>query len=351
MKIGAYLTGAFGQSQALYDTRNAAKRGRGSPEQVTAQILADTQSMISRQKAAGLSFVIDPMFWVYHPLQPLAERVPLEHIKDPKYREMVQQALAEYFGIKEGPQENWFNNNVFFRRPIIGNLKTSAAGFTISYLHPELLLSSGEAMVILPSPFTAMALSMYRKKNGYELGAEEQKSAIADLAQLLKAEAISLANRGFKRIQFDEPAIAHRQSVGSLTENDLQLLSFAMQYCGAIDNATTMLNFYFGDVGPIISQLRELPVDGIHIDMTETKLGDVLRHRFDGKELALGLVDARSAHPENPQDLSEKLRRVADSSAPKALWLTPNTGTEYIGWSGGLEKIAILEQAIMEFEK
>jgi len=351
LKVGAYLTGAFGQSQVLYDTRNAAKRGRGSPEQVTAQILADTQDVISRQKAAGLSFVIDPMFRIYHLLQPLAEGVPLEHIKDPKYRELVQQVLAEYFGIKEGPQENWFNNNVFFRRPIIGNLKTSAAGFTISYLHPELLLRDGKAMAVLPSPYTAMALSMYGNKNGYELPVEEQRSVIADLAQLLRAEAISLANRGFKRIQFDEPAIAHRQSLGSLTKNDLRLLELAMKYCGVIDNTTVMLNFYFGDVGPIIPNICDLSVDGINIDMTETRLDAVLNHRFDGMELALGLVDARSTNPENPQDLAQKLRRVADLSAPKALWLTPNTGTEYIGWSGGLEKIAILGQAMKEFEK
>ena len=98
------------------------------------------------------------------------------------------------------------------------------------------------------------------------------------------------------------------------------------------------------DVAPIIDYLKRLPVDCIGIDATETSIDDIIKSEFDYKELALGLVDARSPSLENPEKLAEKLTRVYDNCGPSKLWLTPNTGTEYIGWTLGLEKMKILEK-------
>ena len=44
------------------------------------------------------------------------------------------------------------------------------------------------------------------------------------------------------------------------------------------------------------------------------------------------------------------MKIVAESTKPKALWLTPNTGTNYIGWTLGLEKIATLKKTVEESE-
>ena len=331
MNFGVYLTGAFGQSQALYDARNAAKRGRGFPEAVERQILEDTKTVIEKQKEAGLSFVIDSMLRMYHLLQPFSENVP---------------------GVKIGPQENWFNNNVFFWRPeISGKIDASATGFTVKYLHTDLLLQGGDATVVLPSPYTLIALSTFKGVNGYEMHPAEQRSKIIDIANLIKAEAQNLVKKGFKRIQYDEPAIVNRQSLGSLTRTDISLLASAMRQCGRISGATTILHTYFGDAGPIMEQLRDLETDGIGIDCTETRLDDVSKHKFTGKELVLGLVNARTTARENPESLAKKVRMVAEATDPKALWLTPNTGTEYIGWAHGLEKLAVLKAAKEHFEK
>lgn len=201
----------------------------------------------------------------------------------------------------------------------------------------DLLPQDGRAMVVLPSPYTLMMLS---DVHGYQ----DQRAAMRDLGQLIKEEAQNLVDR-FKvgRIQYDEPAIAVKQSLGSITQHDLALLQLAMVYCGQIKGATTSLHTYFGDSGPLVDFLHGLPVDCIGIDATETRLADITKRHWDNKELAVGLVDARSAEIENPQELAEKVRRLADAMRPKALWLVPNTGTEYIGWTLGLEKIQALE--------
>ena len=119
---------------------------------------------------------------------------------------------------------------------------------------------------------------------------------------------------------------------------------------GKIKNIETSLHTYFGDAGPIINYLINLPVDCIGIDATETRLEDVLKNDFSKKELAIGLINARESYIEDVDELVSKLKLIKNRSRPKALWLTPNTGTEYIGWTYGLKKMNILKKAVEAFK-
>ena len=270
MKFGVYLTGAFGQSEALYKARNAVKRDRAPPKVITDQILSDTRFIIDRQIDAGLDFVIDPMFRFFDLFQPLTEGFPplIERVKGSSPSRQVR-------GFSAGPQENYFDNNVFYMRPQVNDaIDFNTTGFTEDYIHVD-LLPDKRKMVVLPSPFTLMMLSTFNGINGYEMPFASRKSAVVDLAQLIKNEAQHLANIGFVRIQYDEPVIVYRQNLGtqaSETHEDLALLRLAMQYCGKIDGATTMLHTYFGSAGPILNQLLDLEVDGLGIDGIDTTL-------------------------------------------------------------------------------
>ncbi len=315
--FGTYLTGSFGQSPDLYKARNEEKRGRGTSETVLKQAKEDTQKIINLQKEVGLNFIIDPMFKFFYLFQPFAEQVD---------------------GVKVGSQENWFNNNVFYRKPQIQkplNLQTS---FTEKYLHLDQLPTDGTAMVILPSPYTLLVLS---DVSGYS----SQKEAVTNLAEILHAEAQHLVSRGIGRIQYDEPAIVVKQSLKSLAQEDLDLLQRGIEICGKIEGATTSLHTYFGDAGPIIPYLTSLPVDCIGIDGTETSLNDIVKHDYSGKELALGLIDARTTSLENPIEIVEQLKIIAEKTNPQKLWLTPNAGTEYRKFTPSLQKLDLLKQA------
>ncbi len=314
MQRGCYLTGPFGQSQALYTARNEVKRGRASPEIVEQQILHDTKEIIQKQLDAELDFVIDPMFSFFYLLQPFAEQV-----------------------VHVGPQENWFNNNVFYWRPQVTCPMKHKTGFTEKYLHLDLLPKDGTAMVILPSPFTLLELSDI---HGYK----NRKSAMKDLASLLTEEALSLVSKGVGRIQYDEPALVYKQSLGSLTKEDLKLLEYGLSFCGQIKSATTSLHTYFGNAELLLPFLLDLPMNCLGIDATETRIKDVIKHKFSGKELAVGLIDARVTALEKPAKIIEKVELLAYHCEPKAIWVTPNTGTEYRGYTHGMNKLRILDQ-------
>ena len=317
MSLGIYLTGAFGQSQELYRVRNEAKRGRGLWQTVEEQIQKDTEFVLQRQKEAGVSFLSDPLFSQYYLFQPFAEHVP---------------------NVSVGPQEHWFNNDVLYWRPQIQrsayrNTTLSTCKSFTSHFH-----RGKSDVAILPSPLTLFLLSDC-------FGFNDEREAITKLSWLLHNEATLLVYEGYRRIQYDEPALVHMQSLNSLKPSHVDLLRQGLEICGRIPGATTILQTYFGDAGPLVSQLVGLPVDGIGIDCTETKIDDIVAHTFANKELVLGLVDARSTALENPTELAATLRTVEERCQPKALYLTPNTGTRYWGFTHGLKKLEVLAEA------
>ncbi len=322
MQTGAFLTGPFGQSQALFEARSEVKMRRSPGQEidftkhpsVVQQALNDTRQVIQLQQKAGLDFIIDPMF---------------------HYLDIFYALSRQVTGVTPGPQENWFNNNVFYQTPQIRGPLSIQPGFTENYIHLDELPKDGRAMAILPSPYTLLALS---KTSGYS----SEKEAICNLAELLKAEAQHLASRGIARIQYDEPAIVVKSSLGSLKQEDLDLLRIGIDICGRIQGATTSVHTYFGDAGQIIPFLLSMRTDCIGIDCTETGLPQILRHDFSRKELSLGLVDARNTGLENPYELADQLREVANVARPSRLWLTTNTATEYRGFTHAKNKLELL---------
>lgn len=313
-----YLSGAFGQSQDLYRARNELKRGRGTRKSLNDQVRKDSKKVIEGQERLNCRFVMDPQFNYFDPLQPFVEQ------------------LAQ---VEAGPQENWFNNNTFYRRPQISDsLEPAAKSFMLPYLNED-LLKDKNMMVILPSPYTLYMLSDC-------LGYKSAEEAVKRLALVLRQEIEYLKEAGVKRIQFDEPAIAMKNALGSLEQKDLDLLHTAFAVMAPFEGISSCLQTYFGRVGNLLGNLIQLPVDCIGVDCTETSIDAIAGVSFEGKELALGIINARSPAMENVDEIVEKVRRVREGSRPKTLYLVPNTGFEFIGWTHGHMKLDILQRAL-----
>ncbi|MEK6967901.1 MAG: hypothetical protein AABX51_04690 [Nanoarchaeota archaeon] len=318
MLFGAHLVGDFPQSQELYEMRNAAKRGRATKSELEARISEDTKQAIASQK--GLSFTLDPSLERYSILEPFAIRT---------------------YGVSQGLQENWFNNNLFFRQPVIERTLPPISRFPYaSSVSPE-MFGITNSMALLPSPFTLWALSSV---SGYE----SDEEAINGIAQLIRSDAEGIVANGIRRIQFDEPVFAYKNGIESLSDKDRELINIAYSALLPIEGATTIVHTYFGPVDSELGLLSSLGTDGIGIDMTETSIKSLLKHDFSGKELQLGLIDARSTLIENPLLLSESAYRLAEKTNPSAVYITPNSSTELIGLTHTLEKIKILNAALGE---
>lgn len=303
MTFGAYLTGPFGQSQALYEARNEAKRQRGTEATVRQQISQDTQTVLERQ--ANLDYVIDPSFNQHDLFQPLTTRVT---------------------GITTKRQENWFDNNVFYHVPVI----TPNLGVCRGFFHQP---THGKAMAILPSPYTIVMMSDLQ-------GYADKLSAIRDIAEIIQNEAILLAERGVSRIQYDEPWFVYKNSLNALEGEDYKLLNTAMDWCGSIPNASTSLHTYFGDAEGLLDYFQDLDVDCVGIDLTETRPAAFCKPW--NKELALGMIDVRTTAREDPELIARTTQEIQQRTGAVKVWITPNTGTEYIGYTAAIEVVDLL---------
>ncbi len=128
-----------------------------------------------------------------------------------------------------------------------------------------------------------------------------------------------IASLGVKWVQIDE-------SILSLDLDQTWLKGLEEAYHALHDNGCKLLlTTYFGTVGHHLTQLKRLPVDGLHIDICSApeQLESFLSKDFSHKILSVGCIDGRNIWR---ADLSTKLD-ILSQTAPllnDRLWIAPS---------------------------
>lgn len=128
-----------------------------------------------------------------------------------------------------------------------------------------------------------------------------------------------IASLGVEWVQIDEPIL-------SLDLEQPWLDSFAEAYHTLHDSSSRLLlTTYFGTVDHHLTLLKNLPVDGLHIDVSSApeQLESFLTEDFSGKTLSLGCIDGRNIWR---ADLSQKLETLSQAASRFAgeLWIAPS---------------------------
>ncbi len=128
-----------------------------------------------------------------------------------------------------------------------------------------------------------------------------------------------IASLGVEWVQIDEPIL-------SLDLEQPWLDSFAEAYHTLHDSSCRLLlTTYFGTVDHHLTLLKNLPVDGLHIDVSSApeQLESFLTEDFSGKTLSLGCIDGRNIWR---ADLSQKLETLSQAASRFAgkLWIAPS---------------------------
>lgn len=128
-----------------------------------------------------------------------------------------------------------------------------------------------------------------------------------------------IASLGVEWVQIDEPIL-------SLDLEQPWRDSFAEAYHTLHDGSCRLLlTTYFGTVDHHLTLLKNLPVDGLHIDVSSApeQLESFLTEDFSGKTLSLGCIDGRNIWR---ADLSQKLETLSQAASRFAgeLWIAPS---------------------------
>jgi len=304
--VETHLSGIYPRSEKLVAATRAAVRGDLSQDRVEGILDEDTKSLILLERESSLDSFVDGQLNWQDLFRPFSEIL---------------------HGIKATTLTRWFDNNTFYRKPIIdGKVTFEGEGFQ-KYFRADLLPQDGRKKAILPGPLTFALMS--ENKTYQSLG-----DLVGDIAKALRDTVRKLESLGYSRFQFDEPAILSPDR----TKSELETAKKAYETCA---HGTALLQTYFGDASPVIDTLLDFPVDAIGIDLYSTRLEALRGHDFD-KTLGCGCVDGRNSLLETPEYLRTIVLNVRNQFHPRDIYLTPNCAFEFLPRTVADSKVRLL---------
>ena len=323
-EIKACVNGIYPRSKALVGATRDYDRGRLPVEALEKQFRQDLKRLIALQQEAGLDPLSDGLLCWQDLFRPLVESCE---------------------GLAPGPLARFFDNNTFYRQPVIrGSLRHRA--LPVYYYNVKRFPPAARWKATLPSPYAFSRMAedpapVYRDPN-------ERMLALAE--KILRPEAERLVREGCALIQLQEPYWVHPHTPTPGAE-DRQAFREAIRLLaeGVRPRAKLLLHTYFGDVGPWAEELLELEIDGLGVDFLETDLEDL--PRFEGKELLCGCLDARSSLVEDPKVILRFLEQVLEKLAPTTLYVTSNADLEFLPEPIAREKVRLMGSLVQRLAK
>ncbi|MBI3029776.1 MAG: methionine synthase [Candidatus Rokubacteria bacterium] len=152
-------------------------------------------------------------------------------------------------------------------------------------------------------------------------------------AEVINAELKGLAAAGADFIQIDEPA---RGNVSG--EEMARLFNLATEGVRAKLGFHVCFGNRFGrsrfnrTYRPYFPGLLKARADQFVLEFAGRELSelDLWQQYNDGRELGAGVIDVKGFHPETPEDVAGRIRRVLKISKPEKLYVNPDCG---FGWS------------------
>lgn len=312
--IGCYATGIFPRPKELIEATRTYERGRIGEKELKEVFKRFTLEITDTQIYFGFSYITDGMLQWQDLLRPFTENLE---------------------GVKIGGMARWFNNNTFYRKPIIINNLQRKKDIISEITYIQILPKNYPWKAILPAPNTFAKLS----QNQFY---KDETELMFDYAKILREEIKKLAELGFKYIQLSDPALVY--SPNATSRNELYSIGEALKV--AIDGIPidTCLQTFFGDFSNILPEALDFPVSHLGIDFYETNLEELKEYSFE-KGVALGLVDSRSSLMGDEAELVTIAKEVIDSiysSKMYDVFLCPNCDLEFLPWNVAKEKMKII---------
>jgi len=322
--LGCYVTGILPRPKELIETTRAYDRKRIGKEELEKAFKEATIKVVKAQTAAGLSYVVDGML---------------------KWQDLLR-PFTENLDVKIGALARWFNNNTFYRKPIVLGEVMRKKDIVIEMANTECLPINVPWKAVLPAPYTLTKLS---ENNFYK----SETELLLKYAEILREEMRSLAEMGFKYVQLSDPALVYNPFKEPISKDTLADVKNALETAVKGVRVRICLQTFFGDFTQILPEALDFPVNDLGIDLYETNLEKLKEHAFD-KGVALGLIDARSSLLENEKELKAVCKELIESIHPSktdAVFICPNCDLEFLPWERAEEKIRVIAKVAKNLQK
>ncbi len=314
-KVACFFHGIYPRSGQLAQASRDFDRKRLAIKDLKVKQLADFSALIALQKSGSFDYIEDGKLSWQDIFRPIVEATN---------------------GMEVGALTRWFDNNSFFRQPIIGN-KINVDTKKLDNYFP-VITPAKKWKVTLPSPFTFAKLASSKSHDSFEKRLGQTTEITALIIKYLE-------KRGVSYVQLNEPSIPYFGTTKKEITVFLKSLSVIKK---ARKNLKLAIHFYFGDATPIISALNKTDlVDVVGIDFYKTSLSQLPKNI--NLEVIAGIIDGRNSLMESGSSLKQSVSQIIERLNPPVLYLSNNSDLEFLPEPVAKEKLSLLGELTRSF--
>jgi len=302
----AHLTGSLPRPEQLVDASRQFDRGRLSEDALEDNLTNSTRAVIELQIQNRLDLLVDGQLSWQDLFRPFSEL---------------------FNGIDLGTLTRWFDNNTFYRVPIIRDKVSRSKVAFARYYCDNLMPKWARSKAIMPGPYTFAKLS---ENAAYPSLAD----LVDDLAHSLSDLSRELIQKGYQFLQFNEPSLC------TASNEELEIAERGFESL-ANNGAKRIVQTYFGSVSHVIDTLLDFPVDCIGIDLYANDITSFSEYSFD-RELSCGCIDGRNSLIEPADQVAELMLKARNIVEPRQLYAGSSCDLEFLPYSVAEKKVQLL---------
>ncbi len=254
-----------------------------------------------------------------------------------RWEDLVTPIARRLDGFEINGLSRWFNNNVYYRRPILHKAPVRKGPILVEEYRFAKDRASKPVKAVLPGPYTFAVVSEDRHY-------KKLRPFVLKLAEILNEEARALAQAGAPFIQFDEPAVGFGKSDMKLAVEALNIVTKGVK-------AKTAVYTYFGSLNGTLEPLLRAKVDVVGIDVvSDPRAVGALKRVKITKELAVGCLDARNTKLESIGELHALFNVIRKYVPLNRVYVNPNCGLEFLPHTQALAKVQRLVRAVRTYK-
>ncbi|HKY50637.1 MAG TPA: hypothetical protein VJP45_05220 [Candidatus Limnocylindria bacterium] len=278
----------------------------------------------------GLSGVLDESTrWAMGEL----EWAGIDVINDGQVRwdDLLAPFARAWEGCERGPLERFYDNNTYFRQPIIsGPIGTEGTTLVRDFEFAKGAVR-GQLKAAVCGPLTFATLTA---EDRHYRSLEDRTMAVADA---IAAEIRGLRVAGATLVDVEEPALVAHPEHFALARAATERLAAA--------GVPLALQTYFFPADPLLDALAAFPVAQVGIDLRSRETHVLDKLSALRQTVVLGIVDARNTRVETERELVGLIDAALKRIPAEYLWLAPTTGLEYLPHDVAVQKLKALVAA------
>jgi 5-methyltetrahydropteroyltriglutamate--homocysteine methyltransferase len=233
-------------------------------------------------------------------------------------------------GCDRGPLERFYDNNTYFRQPVITGPITTDGTTLVRDFEFARGIARGQLKAAVCGPLTFASLAEDRHYRSLE----DRTLAVADA---IAAEIRGLGAAGATLVDVEEPALVAHPEHFALARAAIERLAAA--------GVPLALQTYFFPADPLLDALAAFPVAQVGIDVRSRETHALDKLTTLRQTVVLGIVDARNTRVETESELAGIIEAALKRIPAEYLWVGPTTGLEYLPHDIALQKLKVLVAA------